>query len=151
MHKHAHTHTLLQKCIERPERQTLPPTPNDAGSCHRSSESFNPRTNVFSTGGGTGNRVVVRNPRVGVPSSTDGTFRRPVISGIATSLKSHSEFDIRAAVQRDLLGTQELEKYKWFWSCMSRQECETKLYTEGKAGSFVVRINASGHFILSIW
>ena len=46
---------------------------------------------------------------------------------------------------------EELDNYGWFWGCMSRQDCEKKLQSEGKVGNFVVRINASGNYIMSFW
>ena len=34
---------------------------------------------------------------------------------------------------------------------MSRQDCEKKLKEEGDIGNFVIRINANGRYILSLW
>ena len=42
-------------------------------------------------------------------------------------------------------------KCKWFWHYMSRQDCEKKLRDEGKIGNFAIRINANGHYIMSLW
>jgi len=67
--------------------------------------------------------------------------------------KSQSDggkFDVRQRVEV-VDDPEELENYRWFWGCMSRQECENKLKSEGKVGNFVIRINASGDFIMSFW
>ena len=134
--------------------QPLPPIPGDTGSSG-SSEDFNPRSSVFSTDSGIGpsvEGVFFRASHTGsssVPSSSDGTFQRP--SSRAASSKSHSDggkFNVRAA---DVGEPQELDRYKWFWDCMSRHDCEKRLHDEGKVGTFVVRINANGHFVLSLW
>ena len=42
-------------------------------------------------------------------------------------------------------------KCKWFWDTTSRQEAERRLLSEGKIGNFIVRINASGHFVMTYW
>jgi len=134
--------------------QPLPPVPTD-----------NPRASIFSNDSGIGPSVegeVRRTPpsyhRPGsssVPSSGDGKFRRAPIQSISTSAvtKSQSDggkFDVRQRVEV-VDDPEELENYRWFWGCMSRQECENKLKSEGKVGNFVIRINASGDFIMSFW
>ena len=43
------------------------------------------------------------------------------------------------------------EKCKWYWGCMSRTDCADKLRTEGSLGNFVVRMNANGHYVMSLW
>ena len=89
------------------------------------------------------------------PSSGDGKFRRAPIQSFSSSAVSKSQsdggkFDVRHRVEV-VDDPEELENYRWFWSCMSRQECEKKLKSEGKVGNFVIRINANGDYIMSFW
>ena len=120
--------------------QPLPPVPID-----------NPRASVVSTAGGEIHRNVSsqRPGSSSVPSSGDGKFCRPLPpSTIAISKSDGGKFDRLLGVQVE---EEELDNYGWFWGCMTRQECEKKLQSEGKVGNFVVRINASGNYIMSFW
>ncbi len=47
--------------------------------------------------------------------------------------------------------SEELENYKWFWGHMNRSDCERRLHMEGEVGNFVVRINADGNLVFSLW
>lgn len=131
--------------------QPLPPVPTD-----------NPRASVVSTDSGIGPsaggeiRRTVSSQRPGsssVPSSGDGKFCRPLPPSTSTTSKSDGgKFDRLLGVQVEEEGDpEELDNYGWFWGCMSRQDCEKKLQSEGKVGNFVVRINASGNYIMSFW
>ena len=131
--------------------QPLPPVPTD-----------NPRASVVSTDSGIGPsaggeiRRTVSSQRPGsssVPSSGDGKFCRLPPSTTSTTSKSDGgKFDRLLGVQVEEEGDpEELDNYAWFWGCMSRQDCEKKLQSEGKVGNFVVRINANGNYIMSFW
>ena len=97
--------------------------------------------------------VPTNNPRANVVSTDSGIGPSPPSSSTTAISKSDvRKFDRDLGVQVEEEGDQEeLENYGWFWGCMSRQDCEKKLQSEGKVGNFVVRINARGYYIMSFW
>jgi hypothetical protein len=44
-----------------------------------------------------------------------------------------------------------LAQKKWFWGFMNRGDCERKLYSEGKMGDFIIRLNSKQQLIMSLW
>lgn len=135
--------------------QTLPPVPghNIRASIASNDSGIGPSTD------GEIRRLLVANVRTGsssLPSSGDGTFCRSTATHGATSSSSDSKsfsdsgkFNIR---KNDLdLDSEELCNYQWFWGPMGRADCENRLTQTGKCGNFVVRVNASGDFVMSFW
>ena len=81
------------------------------------------------------------------PSSADGSVEH------TKSSKSHSDggcFSERISPGSSN-GHENFDNYSWFWDTMSRADTEKKLQTEGKVGNFVVRVNAEGRYVMSVW
>ena len=134
--------------------QPLPPIP----SLHNQTNSGR-RVSVTSDDSGIGasNEGEIRRNknRMGsssVPASGDGTFRRHLGPVSPKSQSDGGKFNVRQVVQVEEVGDpEELENYRWFWGSMSRRDCEDRLRVEGEVGNFVVRINATGNYVMSFW
>ena len=46
---------------------------------------------------------------------------------------------------------EELDNYQWFWGDMNRADSEVKMKAEGEVGNFAIRVNASGHYVMTFW
>ena len=44
-----------------------------------------------------------------------------------------------------------LVNYIWFWGYLNRGDCERKLYSEGRIGDFIVRLNSNQQLVISLW
>ena len=166
LHTHTHTQQRTMECgltssvsgpvISKPAYgkgkrvvdQRLAQPPTNGGS-------RNSRSSVSSTDSGFGPSTdgeVSRQPFVTVetkkslstPSSADGKLK------YGKQQKGHSDggcFEGRGNQN----GHENMHNYSWFWDTLSRTETENKLQTEGKVGNFVVRINAEGSYVMSVW
>ena len=47
--------------------------------------------------------------------------------------------------------SEKLDYYQWFWGDMSRVDCVAKMREKGDVGNFAIRVNASGHFVMTLW
>ena len=130
---------------------------------------FNSRVSVASDGSGIGASSEgeircgkSRSRTSSLPVSGDGSFLRPLGrlkqsdgGNLNMSPKSQSnggKFNVRDVVQVEEEGNpEELENYKWFWGHMNRKDCEEQLRAEGNVGNFVIRVDATGHYIMSLW
>ncbi len=155
---HTHTHTNIQgKC------QSLLSAPSNICSS-RGSGVFNTITDIFVDYSGirpSKEGEVRRSRALSVSTSTvegDGEVSRS--RAVSDSFKrspgfaadfgmSHRRFKVSQS-EKDR-ESKELEKYKWFWGHMNRSECERRLHMEGEVGNFVVRINADGNLVFSLW
>ena len=138
------------------KNQPLPPIPPLHDQAGR---GFNSRVSVASDDSGIGasNEGEVRRnkSRAGsssLPASGDGTFLRPTGPLSPKSQSDGGRFNVRQVVQVEEEGNpEELENYKWFWGHMNRKDCEEQLRAEGNIGNFVIRVNATGNYIMSFW
>ena len=46
---------------------------------------------------------------------------------------------------------EELDNNLWFWGDMNRTDSETRMKAEGEIGNFAIRVNATGHFVMTFW
>ncbi len=130
--------------------QLLLSVPSNTGNS-RSNGDFSPIMDTFLFDSGVGlsmDRQVRQSRALNFP-----TRGRKNSSGSAVDFgKSHSDRKQFNVIQSEENGgSEELENYVWFWGHMNRSECERRLHMEGKLGNFVVRINADGSFVLSVW
>ena len=87
-----------------------------------------------------------------LPASGDSSFLRPKGPLFPKSQSDGGKFNARDVVQVEEEGNpEELENYKWFWGHMNRKDCEEQLRAEGNVGNFVIRVNATGNYIMSFW
>ena len=161
------TNTLpspMQKTKHLPSRgmsfsakdQPLPPIPPLHDQPGR---RFNSRVSVASDDSGIGassegeiRRGKNRSGTSSLPASGDGSFLRPKGPLSPKSQSDGGKFNVRDVVQVEEEGNpEELENYKWFWGHMNRKDCEEQLRAEGNVGNFVIRVNATGNYIMSFW
>lgn len=85
-------------------------------------------------------------PFSSTPSSGDGSVKRNKPGS------SHSDggcFERKSTGSSSNL--ENLNSYPWFWGSMSRQDAQKKLEEEGKVGNFIVRLNAEGTYVMTVW
>ncbi|XP_064390037.1 uncharacterized protein LOC135337940 isoform X3 [Halichondria panicea] len=73
-------------------------------------------------------------------SQLQSIIHRKEVKGGTDTVEASSSYDVT-----------DYEECKWFWGKASRQEAERRLLSEGKVGNFIVRINASGHYVMTYW
>lgn len=138
--------------ISKPKVQRLsqPQTGSYARDC---------RSSVSSTDSGFGPSTdgeVSRQPFVAAepkpfsstPTSADGNVKHS--KAIASSHSDGGCFPGRTPPGRSS-SHENFNNYSWFWDTISRADTEKKLQTEGKVGNFIVRLNAEGSYVMSVW
>jgi hypothetical protein len=118
-------------------------SPNDSGGASFSSGG-NVRFSKMSTRSDDSGLGVSDNGQVFRQHHSGGeTHRRPSIK--TTDMKKSSsdsgQFDVR----------EELDNYQWYWGHMNRVDSEARMKAEGSVGNFAIRVNASGHFVMTFW
>ena len=75
-----------------------------------------------------------------IPPQTDALFESP----------EHTQNEEEKSAYEDA-NWESLVQSKWFWGYMNRGDTEKKLYTEGKMGDFIIRLNSNQQLVMSVW